>query len=877
MTIATVSTILLGISIGLSIIALAVIGLTAWFGYRRRFGPSLLRLVLVLFGALIAFLLTLAINPAIASLLGDLIHDAVVEGSMQEVIDASPTLASLIQNLPGAITFAFIFAVLFCIMSLLMLIPYAFLKKIPFIKNMLKHDVLNKVLGCAVGVILSAVFLIFALFPLAGITSFADDVIQEVKDAGIVSQLADENGENGVAQTDEPSLEDIEECLSKIGDNPVLTVVNALGGKAMFNNMFSVEIESGKVKLDTEISALFKLYSTLEPLVDPNFDFSQFTDEQIAALRSFPDALKKSSLVPAIAAEILPVAANAWKSGHSFAGIESPVGDISEQMRPLIDDAFTILASTTEQTLMEDITTITETVAQLAETNILTVLADPDATTQQIIEVLSREGSLSGVINTLAKNDRMRMLVAELSNLGFTIIADALVIPADETEVYDAVIQDLSAEINKAAGYETAEEQTRKLTTGVQNVCAKYGIDISQEQATLFAGCLVNSNGAVAERMKTVSEKLDRATVSRSSDDLSELIATFVSQQNAETVKATRELAAQFAHLIALDHAYITMDSLILSSADIQQFTAEDLTSQATAIEKMLRVLADVMVVEDDGTVTFRIEKIDTDSLTKSLNIFFATKGDGTTKNIATSMTSLVVFALQRAGFDAKAANRLVDYVSDDSNQKAAETLQNAMDVMQLLDSDRSDKTAGEIKEDIKKTVTSLVEDLEPAGAEVLADCITPNIIDKYSGSALSSERVEATADVTKDLLTRFGDADHTMTTEQAEAEAAYLQTIFALALSHEEDSSSLFSDGNDSSEDEKPTANEFLDTVQKSKVVSETIVEKQEELKTAFGDSMSQNDRTAMADAISDPEHGLSDELKDALINAFSLGDLIH
>ena len=174
----------------------------------------------------------------------------------------------------------------------------------------------------------------------------------------------------------------------------------------------------------------------------------------------------------------------------------------------------------------------------------------------------------------------------------------------------------------------------------------------------------------------------------------------------------------------------------------------------------------------------------------------------------------------------------------------------------------------------IKENITTLVKDLDKDTAKVLADCISPNLINSFVPSTLPSEQTDALVNVTKDIVTNFGEMAEDLTPEQLEAESAYMQTIFDLAVnagSEREDS--IFSTGEEgTSSTLDMTADDFVDTIKHSTVISNTVLNETDALKTALNDSMPEADKEQLLNAI-EKDTELSEDLKNALLDVFGLG----
>lgn len=834
------------ISLGLLGLAGIVLLVHTLIGLKRGFGCMLLRLACIAVSAVFAFLVTLAVNATVAPKVGEfLLEEANQSSAVRDLISASPTLESVIESFPGAIVSMIVFLVLFFVFCLLTLIPYAILKHLPGIRSLLSKGLVNRLLGAALGLVVGFVCLVCTFFPLAGLVSFADGVLGEIKSSGVLEESQTDDIREDVLQADA--------IVTKLNDNFSFITVNALGGKAMFNRFFTVRAGEKTVRLERETAYLLNLFVRAKPLIDTEFDLSRFGAKEAAALRSLGEGFGDSDLIPPVLGEILPAAAGRWESGLTFADLENPLVTEDELLQPTFNRLLSILKNTNEQTLKEDIRTVTEVLAQLSESGVLAALGN-DASQQELLKALAKEGVLSGLIGTLANNERMRDLVADVSNIGFRVIGEALNIPEDDTRVYNALVNDLTDEVIKAAALENKEAQIRGLSSGVQKVCARYGVDIDKEQADLYASCLLETNGntPTPEKVAGTFQTLSR---NRNGSD-----------------GETADLTAQLAGLAPLHHAAITMNDLLLNDKDIAALSANTLYEQAKSVEILLNTFAEAITTNGDGKIDIDIDKLDAAVLSQALIAFADTRGDGKLHNIATSMTGLITCALQMAGVDAKAAGQLVNHITDGSSEKSVETLKNAMNLIKVMNSESENS-----QQEVKDIVSSLVQDMDKESSAVLADCISVNLIDKFTGSSLPDERSEAMVTVTKDLLIKFGETQEELTEEQADAEAAYMQTIFDLALSTGPESSTLFDkkDGTDSTLNK--TADEFVETIQESTVISQTVVEEQENLKIAFGDTLNNADKEALAEVLTDAEDRLDEDVKNALIHVFDLEGFLN
>lgn len=877
-----VGRILSGISIAITVIAAAILILCGFIGFRRGLFRSLLRLGAIVLSVAAALGLTFALKGVLANLLSPVFSSLLGDSIPADLSPSGSALAILLAELPGALLAPILFGVLFFVCNVIFWIVYLIIKHIKvFDRTLISAKIGGKVkvdnlVSAAVGVVGALMLVIGFTIPLSGYLRLADNTITQI------------GALEGFDEELTATLNEVEDnIVSPLADNPVVVTSNALGGKALFNSTSAIRVNGRKIVWEKEIAYLINSYNTLKPLLDTEFDFSQFGEEQGAALRRFANDFDQSVLISSIAADVLPAAANAWKDGQTFAGIDNPMASVPELLKPMMDNTLDILATTTTDTLKTDLITVSEVLATLSESGAFAALSG-NASAADILKALSQEGMISSLLDTLYDNERMQALVSDVANLGFNAIGETLNIPADDEEIYTDLINELNDEIRKTESLESYDEKLHTLSVGIENVFTKYGVETDTDEASLYAACILGigpdytaaAEVAVPSYFETISNALNETTVpsvntgivttADAPKSVSELVSEYYAQKGTNALQQAKSLTEQLSGKTDLVHNTITLNALAVTAESIAALSKEDFSKQSQAIEKVLTTLIGVVEVDENDNITVDITKLDTASLSAALRDLSATRTDeagNTVQNLATATTNLVKSSLQNSGIDAKAADNLVEHIASrpENANGTSDPLSSALSLVGVI------RTENNTKDDFKSAVNNLVENLDTESAEVLADCVSPNLINQYTTKPLEPGRANALSASVKDLLTNFGEKSDTLTDEQLDAESTYLQTILTLSMSAQEEEAGTPLFGEKGASRLDMSAEEFVATVSNSVVISQTILEQQDNLKIAIANSMSAADKAALSEALAN-DNTLSKEMKAALNIAFAL-----
>lgn len=871
----------------LGIIALLAICLSAFLSYRRGFVLSLLKLGKVIISAIIAAIIT----SFLASTVSNLISGVLEADSLNELKEASPTLAELLSELPSALVSPIIFLSAFVAFSMIMAIVFAVIKRIPIFRvnlfdiKLWKFNV-GRLCGMFVGIVTTVLTIVLITMPFAGYSRLVSDVADkfgsqqtEVEKADVGTD-ANDNTDNIYDETGTSSgstssnLIDInEKYIKPFADSALFRASYAIGGKAIFSSLTSVKLGSDNIKVDNEISFILDSYDTLKPVIDINFDFSAFTEKEADAIRQFAEGIDKSVLIPAIAGEIVPYAADKWLTGGSFVGAGNPVDSVPETMQPLMTNILNLLSSTNKETIKPDLVTIADIFATFAESGIFAMFGS-DFSADEFLAALSEEGVLSSVISALYENERTQFLISDLSNIGFEAISEALEIPESDEDVYNNLMDELSEEIKTALSFETEEEQIDRLSFGITNIFEKYGVEISDEQANLYAQCIIGADTDVSEggsesvssyfslllsalqASSSSQREADRFYANGLSDKAAAVIEQFKAEMNGEDLSAMVSLTEMMSGKSSLKHNTVTTEDILVTLQDIKDTSSEAITAQGEAMELMLYSLS--KIAGGDGDMS----KLDAESLTEAiLKLGIDDKG------IGKSIKSILKFALSEAGIGSYAAQNLIEHISASAENNSANADVNAViSVITVISSDSSSK------EQVKDAVKTLSSSVTPSSAEVISDCVSAGFIDRTSSGKLSHTQSVAVSSVVKNMLNNFAENSEELSGKQLEAETACVQMVIELSVSTQSSTASaLFQTS--SSQDSKlgMSADEFVDKLSDSVVLSDTIIDEQENIKTAVGNKMSQSDKDLLTSALEE-NSSISSQMKEALVNAFSL-----
>lgn len=870
----------------ISILFFALIALGILLGLKRGLLHSLLRLGAAILAIGASILVTRMLRGTVAGMIQKFLDDMLTDPTIQELLSASPTAKELITVMPGALAAPLLFFVVFLALNFIFYIVYKILKRLTVFGKVLLSKTLfgklqvGRLVGAGVSLVASFLIVVCFFAPFSGYISFASDIVNELDAVEIEADL------------DETVDEVNQTIITPLDDCAAFSVSSSVTGTLIFDSVTSCKVGDITVVWSDEVAYLAKSYATLSPIISSELDFAKFSKTEGDALRAFADQFDEGELLPHIIAEILPAMAKKWNNNETFLGIENPANGTSEQLSPLMHSIVDVLETTTDETLSEDLHTITEVIATLAESGTFAVLGD-DISAEDIVATLSKEGLISGLIDTLYANKRMQVLVTDIANLGFDAISTSLAIPESDTAVREALSAELNEAVNKCDSIEEYDQKIASLSSDIANIFEKYGVESDKDTATLYAECIIGtgpiSSGsdtdAVVDYFTIINDALNEnpslATVTRPvfagapvNAKVKEAVAAYLASHNAEAIIKAKSVAAQLKGSEAFVHAVITLDDIHLSSEEMKAMTPDDIHKQAQSLEDIIGVMSAIMVFAEDGSFSIDINKLDADALADALYRLATTGVDSEgheIHNIAHAITGVVKYSLYSVGINSRAANELVNHmtaVSPDGEKK--NPLSSAIAVLNIVQSDKELTS-----EDIKENISTMVGELDKESAKVLADCISPNLINSFAPNALPSGQTDALVNVTKDMITNFGETADDLTPEQLEAETAYMQTIFDLAVNAgEEREETLFTSEETESSTLNMTADDFVDTIQHSTIISNTVLNETESLKTAVNDSMPEEDKALLFEAI-EKKDDLDPELKSALLEVFQLGNI--
>ena len=813
---------------------------------------------------IVSIVLSVILSVVLARTLADLavsyipaiISDDSVAMILAEVPSAGASIAAIITMLISPILFMFLFGIVEAIIGLFKK-PLARLilwKKKD--KENKKQEFLTKEkfdgASAICGAICSLLVFIASAAPIIGFVGIANSAMP------IVSSISNVDTQ-------------VVEIVNSAAENPGTKTVKALGGDLIFNSLTKTKINDEKVKLSTELDCALSVANAYVCVY--NDDVSNA--DKANAIRQTAPAFEKSTIVPTVASEFLSGATAKWSKGEDFCYISAP--SLGADFDSATNALYTSFASTTSATIREDYKSITNIFALVVERDVLDQMSDGN---NNVLLIFKDEELVSGIMVEMLNNERLSPAIEGFANAGMTMIARSLGIYENPQALYDGFIADMSDEYKEImSGSLSNTEKFNELSAAIDEIYIKYGIDLSNGVAECIAISMLDdetlddvqsfeqffgaisadpepasANGVYRVTMLTTAANtnaiptpnatkiVEKAALLAVNSDSEEALAESISEllvanskffndlteeeqaevkqnistklyEEKESEEGIKFEAASFtdAEKFSEVSVVVTADKLNISMSNITSTESE-----SKALAKVFASAVDIVdkVSESEGDMVSVISSFGTvlDSFSECESI--GTEG---TSNLVTAImqsekvqTSVGFTVLQAT----EVANVINEQVTTNDTDNYTSVLESVGQTVEIIQSTSNGETSTESIKDLINTIT-------PTTAKALKKLATPDTLKNYGVPEANAKQV---SEILGDIMGQMADAkEKGMSDEQYEREADAISDMFNIAMSVSESnnkSGTVF--GEDSTTG--VTAEEYVDRVMNSEVISNTL-----------------------------------------------------
>ncbi len=809
-------------------------------GILRGLKKTVGSLIAIVLSALVAWLITALIckpSSGIILKLMDLVKGFLPEGSVQDLFTVE-ALGDALSYYATMLVAPFVFTLLYCLISILFAIVISILVKIvpPFKKPGI---LLNRLGGALVGLVCGVLVSIILLMPIVGTV----DLVASL-DGTLEQPAATEEAEP--VQDDEDPLSSF---VQDAADSSAVQIFRSVGCGGMYNLLASADFEGERIYLKNDLTAVLDMLDGVQTLGTEMSDYNQV---QIDALDAIITDLDSSGLLRHTVAGVFSTASESWLEGEAFIGMKKP--DAGELLNPVIDGMLEVMSTSTKDTIIADLTTMKDVFAILIENDLLVGSSDYS----EMLNKFGSEGVISQLMSTITANERMLPLADCITELSIRALASNIGIPENSEEVYGMLMQELADVLN---GSQNADgDRAEEICDDVAKALGNHGISVEGEAASNISQSIVKDLGdkshvtaddvseffAVYAAAREGSGREARRTENGFMYLSDSQIPTFtvnadgtvsigdrvLTNYSADSLRASAAFSmgadgvdfGNAASLFSPDTMVsdmITMDTIV--SLLGQYGDCENIEEE---IEKLAGVITDAVVVLSDidfenVQVTEVVEKMGglLDGMSET-EIFGSETAQALLKAVMQSDMVSEQFGISKEEIS-QFADKVGEMVTGTEGTYADATVAVSGTINMMQSVTDENKTAEEKKEATKE----LLDNITPASAEVLGSMVTSSMV---TDMGVPAENAEAVSSTVTSMLNNMASYENTEDSAAADREAEAVNQILNMAMNITPESmeeSSLFNDGGEAGL-LGVTAEEFVDLIAGSQVISQTLIE---------------------------------------------------
>lgn len=464
------------ISLGLVAFALLTILVSVFYGIKRGFGKTVIRIVTIAAAAGIAYFVAMGITDFIDTFvagktLEELIttyyadYETAVKPEIREIIASFDveTAQLIVDVVIAIVTAPVVFIAAFYVIKAVLFIVYWLLGAI--VAGGRHKGLISRLLGAALGVVQGVLVAAVVLLPVCGFLTLAGEARDELTSR---EDLSPET----VEAVDGFYTAYLDDAIS----SPVVTLIGEYGYETVFKGLTHATVEGEEY--DMREKAVLLAGVVVDAMELKGMDWKAPNPDQQTDIERILHSMAGDEYMAKILAGVLRGSSTALTVNIDAFPVEEP-------FRSIFVEAFGIFADSDHTNVEGDLATMLHVYFIMADNEILVLLSEDDTEALKgKLTVTDENGTLiiDSVIDELHKNERTDRLVAILTKLSISIMADQLGLGEDINVMYENVkggINDALA-IDKE-NYATDEEYREALNESVSGTLEENGILLEDE------------------------------------------------------------------------------------------------------------------------------------------------------------------------------------------------------------------------------------------------------------------------------------------------------------------------------------------------------------------------------------------------------------
>ncbi len=474
---------MLNIILTIAMLAFLGGGIT-WSIFKRGLGKTRIRFYGVLASLAFSIILTLILKntvfhpETILPWIG-----AKLAPEFMELLRESPTLCEVALGAVSGLITPILFFVVFVIANFISWIVYLVIVLLRgnAIKAKDENARYARPRTIVKAVVQTLIILVVWLIPLATYSRLAPIVTDAIAETGLMTEEAKAGMDDVVGNFVDP-----------INENPIVFLFRALGGAPLTDAMTGFTVNGVNVHMADELDSVSSLVCNVICLTKNDFAHYGTTEEN--AIYAIADSFENSTILPAIAGELVNGATDAWKQDDDFVGLDKSFiyvdqsGMFDNFITTLIDILNVDSEQGKEEALCADLSTVADVLVISIRGDVFTNFGDSDA----LVDALSKKGVVNNIVTALGQNESMKVLVPEITNIGVRAIATTLGVKENVASVYDDMMQTIAKGLNNAKNKD-GDAQINAVSQTLETAFDEAGMEVDPEVVDSYSVTMIES------------------------------------------------------------------------------------------------------------------------------------------------------------------------------------------------------------------------------------------------------------------------------------------------------------------------------------------------------------------------------------------------